>query len=79
MKPRLQSLLTSPDPKRATLLWVKSPVCFSGDLAVGQRDIGELDDTELDHLNWLVTERHRASIWLVGEYGPGYCDFPVDT
>ena len=35
--------------------------------------------TTVNEYEWAVCERHRAAIWLVGEEGPVYSEFSVDT
>lgn len=50
----------------------------SNDLAISGKPI---TSTEMDHLEtceWIIRERHKAIIWVIGEY-PVYAETPVDT
>lgn len=49
-----------------------------GDLAVDGKAIGDVHEDRLRSFEWVIGERHRASIWLLGEY-PVYSETPVDT
>ena len=48
------------------------------DLAIGGRPIFEVDEQNVQTCAQITWERHRAAIWLFGEY-PIYSELPVDT
>ena len=52
-------------------------VC-EGDLAIQGRPASAVDPRVLQTCDWIVTEQHRATIWLKGEYQE-YWQFSVDT
>ena len=49
-----------------------------GDLGIGDREIGDAEQHRLRICEWLTFQRHRAIIWLLGNY-PVYSATPVDT
>lgn len=55
-------------------LRIDSIVAKSGDIAIGSRSLTEFDEKELFHVQEYLADRHQASIWLIGEEGPGYWD-----
>ena len=61
------------------LLATESQFDESGDLLVNGTSISELDAQTLSKCESIVYQRHLASVWLVGEYGPVYSEVPVDT
>ncbi|MBX2803169.1 MAG: DUF4272 domain-containing protein [Myxococcales bacterium] len=50
-----------------------------GDLAVGGQPIESAAPSAVRIAERIVTERHRAAIWLLGEEGASYTGFTVDT
>lgn len=60
-------------------LGVESPIGPTDDLRVGDVEIAAADEEKVNQYEWAVCERHRAAIWLVGEEGPLYSEFSVDT
>lgn len=52
-------------------------MCGKG-LAVDGGPLAGADRKRLEQWEWVIQERHRAAIWLVGEY-PRYTELPVDT
>jgi hypothetical protein len=55
-----------------------SHLIVDNDLAIAGKPITEVDMQSVQACEHIVRERHRASIWLVGEY-PLYSELPVDT
>jgi hypothetical protein len=53
-------------------------VMHHGSLALKGVPIGEVEREGLETWEWVIRERHRAAIWLEGEY-PRYTELPVDT
>jgi hypothetical protein len=49
-----------------------------GDLAIDGKSITEVEESRLQECECVTCERHRAIIWLCGEY-PIYSQTPVDT
>jgi len=48
------------------------------DLAIAGKPIFEVDKKSVQTCEHIIRERHKAAIWLVGEY-PLYSELPVDT
>jgi hypothetical protein len=48
-------------------LQLVSPFAVDGDIAVGGRSLVEASEQQVEECLWVIAERHRASIWLVGE------------
>ena len=67
------------EPTWLETLGIESPLGPMDDLRVGDVEIAAADETTVKQYEWAVCERHRAAIWLVGEEGPLYSGFPVDT
>jgi hypothetical protein len=51
---------------------------MDGDLAVAGKPIFRADKQSVQACEHIIRERHRAAIWLIGEY-PLYSELPVDT
>jgi hypothetical protein len=51
----------------------------TGDLYIDDVPLSDVSDDAFNLCESIVCERHRAAIWLLGEEGSGYSDFPVDT
>ena len=49
------------------------------DLGIQGRPISKADADAVELAEMIVHERHRAAIWLIGEEGPDYGSFGVDT
>lgn len=49
------------------------------ELAVGGRALPDVPRNLVQQCEWAVCERHRASIWLIGEEHPTYWNWGVDT
>jgi hypothetical protein len=47
-------------------------------LAVDGRPLHEISRGRVQECEWVIGERHRGTIWLVGEY-PSFTELPVDT
>jgi hypothetical protein len=67
------------EPTWLEVLGVESPLAPRGDLRVGDVPIADAAEGKVNEYEWAVHERHRAAIWLVGEEGPSYSEFTVDT
>jgi Domain of unknown function (DUF4272) len=48
-------------------LQLVSPFAVDGDIALDGRTLAEASERHLEECLWITAERHRASIWLVGE------------
>jgi hypothetical protein len=53
-------------------------VKYGRSLRFAGRPLREAEREDLEEWEWVIRERHRASIWLVGEE-PLYTELPVDT
>ncbi len=60
-------------------LGIDSPLAANGDFAVNGIPHSENSEALWRSCESFISERHRAAIWLIGEYGPSYSEFPVDT
>lgn len=49
-----------------------------GDLSIDGRPIVAAKAERVSEVEWIAQQRHRASIWLIGEY-PVYTETPADT
>ena len=67
------------EPSWLSTLGLDSPLGPHHDLRIGEVEIGLSNENAVRQCEWTVCERHRASIWLVGEEGPEYSLFPVDS
>jgi hypothetical protein len=67
------------EPTWLEALGIESPLGPTDDLRIGDVEIAAADEKTVNQYEWAVDERHRAAIWLVGEEGPLYSEFPVDT
>jgi len=61
-----------------TLRLDANQLIVNNDLAIDGKPISEVTEDRLQECEWITNERHRAIIWLVGEY-PIYSQTPVDT
>lgn len=61
------------------LLEVDSPLGYDEDLRIGDVAISMAKRDVVQRCEWAICERHRAIIWLIGEEGPLYSQFSVDT
>jgi hypothetical protein len=48
------------------------------DLAIDGKALAQVEKNRVQECEWITCERHRAIIWLVGEY-PIFTETPVDT
>jgi len=60
-------------------LGIESVLASNGDLAVIGMPLSESPESVWRLCESVTFERHRAAIWLIGEYGPIYSEVPVDT
>lgn len=58
------------EPAGFEALQLVSPFAVDGDIALGGRPLAEASERQLEECLWIIAERHRASIWLVGESRP---------
>ena len=50
-----------------------------GDLGIEGKPLATVPSESVKRCEWATRERHRASIWLIGEEHPSYWDWGVDT
>jgi hypothetical protein len=62
----------------ATLRLDAAHLIVHDDLAIDGKAITEVEESRLQECEWATCERHRAIIWLFGEY-PVFSQTPVDT
>ncbi len=62
----------------ATLRLDPAHLIINHELAIDQTPLSNVDDDRLAECTWITCERHRAIIWLMGQY-PAYSRTPVDT
>ena len=51
----------------------------TGNLCIDDLPLFDVSDDAFNTCESIVYDRHRAAIWLLGDEGPAYSDFPVDT
>jgi uncharacterized protein DUF4272 len=51
-------------------LQLAGPFAVDGDIVLGGLSLAEASEQQLEECLWVIAERHRASIWLVGESCP---------
>jgi hypothetical protein len=67
------------DPTWLELLCIdRDELIIDRELAVDRKAVVEIDDDRTNVVEWTVRQRHRACIWLVGEYEV-YTETPADT
>jgi hypothetical protein len=57
----------------------RSHLIIDGDLGIASKPIAIAPADAVRNCEWAICERHRASIWLVGEKHPDYWGWGVDT
>jgi hypothetical protein len=57
----------------------RDDLIVDGDLSIGQTAIGSATPEAIQRCEWAIHQRHRASIWLIGEEQPDYWAWGVDT
>lgn len=57
----------------------REDLIVDGDLVIGGKPITAASPEDIAKCEWATGERHRASIWLIGEEYPSYWDWTVDT
>jgi hypothetical protein len=60
-------------------LGIDNVLASTGDLAVNGVPLAESLESAWRSCESVTFERHRAAIWLIGEYGPIYSEVSVDT
>jgi hypothetical protein len=63
----------------AKLLGCQLPLGADGDLCIDGSTLHETSSDRRGECHSIVRSRHRATVWLVGEQGPGYWHVTADT